>query len=178
MNLNQNQEIELELTYLAKSLPKEIEGQIPDQITDTMFPETDVRHPKLRLRKRGQKYEITKKLPVTEGDASVHLETTIPLTEKEYESLSQASSRRVVKDRYKVTVNGYQAEVDVFQEKLKGLVLIDFEFKTPEEKDSFEAPSVCLAEVTQEEFIAGGMLAGKSYKDIETDLKRFRYKKL
>ncbi len=178
MNLNQNQEIELELTFLAKTLPREIEGQIPDQMIDIMFPETGVRHPNLRLRKRGQRYEITKKHPVDEGDASAHLESTIPLTKKEYENLSQASSRRVVKDRYKVEISGHQAEVDVFQEKLKGLVLIDFEFSTLKEKDAFKAPTVCLAEVTQEEFIAGGMLAGKSYDDIESDLKRFKYQKL
>ena len=39
-------------------------------------------------------------------------------------------------------------------------------------------PDFCLADVTQEVFIAGGMLCGKCYKDIEDDLARIGYKKL
>ena len=39
-------------------------------------------------------------------------------------------------------------------------------------------PDFCLADVTEEIFIAGGMLGGKKYKDIEIDLKKFNYKKL
>lgn len=40
----------------------------------------------------------------------------------------------------------------------------------------FVSPSFCLAEVTQEEFIAGGYLAGKSYADIEKFLKMYHYR--
>ena len=69
-------------------------------------------------------------------------------------------------------------EIDIFQDKLAGLVIADFEFQTDEEMASFKMPSFCLAEVTGEEFPAGGMLAGKSYKDIEKDLSRFGYRKL
>ena len=39
-------------------------------------------------------------------------------------------------------------------------------------------PDFCLADVTQEKFIAGGMICGKSYEDIEKELKRFNYVKL
>ena len=39
-------------------------------------------------------------------------------------------------------------------------------------------PDFCLKEVTQELFIAGGMICGKSYEDIEENLKRFNYLKL
>ena len=46
------------------------------------------------------------------------------------------------------------------------------------EKDSFVMPEFCLVDVTQEKFGAGGMLAGKSYEDIEQHLKRFGYVKL
>jgi hypothetical protein len=35
-----------------------------------------------------------------------------------------------------------------------------------------------LADVTQEEFIAGGWLAGKKYSDIESFLNKYNYKKL
>jgi len=38
--------------------------------------------------------------------------------------------------------------------------------------------SFALADVTQEEFIAGGMLAGKTYNNISSELKRFNYRRL
>ena len=61
---------------------------------------------------------------------------------------------------------------------LKGLVVIDFEFETIEEKDAFKMPEFCLVDITQEVFIAGGMVCGKKYEDIENELKRFNYNKL
>ena len=70
------------------------------------------------------------------------------------------------------------AEIDVFQGESKGLILVDFEFDTNEEKNSFTIPDFCLTEITHEEFIAGGMICGKSYEDIEENLNRFNYKKL
>ncbi len=39
-------------------------------------------------------------------------------------------------------------------------------------------PDFCLVEVTQEDFVAGGMLCGKSYEDIKADLDRYGYTKL
>ena len=58
---------------------------------------------------------------------------------------------------------------------LLGLVLIDFEFKNELEKESFKIPAVCLADVTQESFIAGGKLAGKKFEDISSELFKFGY---
>ncbi len=66
----------------------------------------------------------------------------------------------------------------MFQGDLKGLVVVDFEFDSIEEKDSFEMPDFCLVDVTQEDFIAGEMICGKFYEDIESELNRFDYKKL
>jgi CYTH domain-containing protein len=177
MPLASNQEIELELTYLASRLPSEIEGVQPVHMVDVYVPET-APHPHLRLRQKNDKYEVTKKEPIDGADKSESLEQTIPLTKDEFEALMGASSKRVEKDRYKVAIVGKQAEVDVFKGALSGLVLIDFEFKTSQEKDSFVAPDCCLADVTQEEFIAGGILSGKSYQDIFPRLEAYNYKSL
>ena len=70
------------------------------------------------------------------------------------------------------------AEVDAFVEDLKGLVLMDLESNTVQEKSVFKMPGLVLADVTQEEFIAGGLLAGKTYDDISSELKRFNYRRL
>ena len=38
--------------------------------------------------------------------------------------------------------------------------------------------TVAAISITQENFTAGGVLAGKSYQDIEPELARFNYQKL
>lgn len=54
------QEIELELTFLAKELPKDIKTVKPTRIIDIYIPDTP-KHSHLRLRQKGDKYEMTKK---------------------------------------------------------------------------------------------------------------------
>lgn len=168
--------VELELTYLAKAIPVEIKDVQPTRVVDIYVPEITGVHPRLRLRQKGEKYEITKKIPVNSADASVQKELTIPLNKGEFKALSSASGKRVVKDRYKVVIGGTNAEVDVFREGLKGLIVIDFEFSSKVRKEAFMPPEVCLADVTQETFIAGGSLAGKTLSDIKSQLAKYAYR--
>lgn len=169
-------ELELERTFLAKELPKEIEGADFVEIVDTYIPDGP-EHSHLRLRKKGDKYSITKKNPI-EDDVSEMMEYTIELTPEEYEALVGCSKKRVVKKRYFAKIDGFDAEVDVFEEGLAGLVLVDFEFSDVEEKNKFKMPESMLADVTPEEFIAGGMLAGKRYEDVEGELGKYGYEKI
>ncbi len=167
-------EIELELTYLAGELP-DLGGLSGTPMEDVYFPDDPSVHPRLRLRRKGDNYELTKKIPVDSSDASRHAEMTISLSEIEYVSLTIGHARKVTKTRYVVPLGGRAAEVDVFEGALAGLVLIDFEFESEAEMRNFAPPPECLAEVTQEDFIAGGLLAGKAYSDIADELARFKY---
>lgn len=175
---NANQEVELELTYLAREIPTEIEGVEPVQMEDTYFPEDPSIHAQLRVRRKDDSYVVMKKVPVTEGDASAQIETSISITKLEYDSISSGSQRKIIKDRYLTTINGYPAEVDVFKGSLSGLVLIDFEFKSAEEKDAFEPPAVCGADVTNEHLLAAGELSSHSYEAIARELGRLGYLRL
>ncbi len=169
--------IELEKMYLVKKLPDGLKSCKYKEIIDIYIPESS-KHPTLRIRKNGDIYEATKKEPVNEGDSSRQEEQTIILTEAEFNSLLKLEGKKVRKLRYYYNHNGNTAEIGVFQDSLKGLVMVDFEFSTIEEKDAFEMPDFCLADVTQEFFTAGGMICGKSYKDIENNLNKYNYKKL
>ncbi len=170
--------IELEKTYLAKKLPENLKSCRSKEIIDVYIPKSSV-HPKIRLRKNGDRYELTKKEPVNEGDASHFEEQTIILTETEFDNLNrQLDGKRVHKIRYYYSHEGRTAEVDVFQDELLGLVIVDFEFSNLDEKDDFKMPDFCLAEITQAGFTAGGMICGKTYSDIEGKLRKFGYKKL
>lgn len=168
--------IELEKTYLAKYLPKGLKDCESKEILDIYIPKSK-RHPTVRIRKNGDRYEMTKKEPI-EDDPSHQEEQTIRLTEEEFNELSKLDGKKTHKIRYFYNHGDRTAEIDVFQGSLKGLVVVDFEFETKEEKDSFEMPDFCLVDITPEEFIAGGMVCGKSYEDLSEDLNKYGYSKL
>lgn len=169
--------IELEKTYLVKFLPLGWEKCAHKEIIDIYLPK-DSEHCKLRIRKNWDKYEITKKGPVNPNDISHQREENIPLDEEEFKALSTIEGKRVHKLRYYYPYEGRIAEIDIFQDDLSGLALVDFEFDSIESKDAFQMPDFCLIEVTQEEFIAGWVLCGKKYEEIENSLSKFNYKKL
>jgi CYTH domain-containing protein len=168
---------EIELTYLVKELPEGFEKAPRKEMLDIYFPVVSD-HPILRIRKSGEKYEITKKEPMAGADASQQFEMTIPLTKEEFDELGQLPGKRVKKTRYFYEEGGVQCEVDVFGGGLRGLVLAEVEFGSMDAKGKFQMPTWCLADVTEEKFIAGGVLAGKSYKDIEEKLHTFEYIKI
>ena len=170
--------IELEKTYLAKKLPDGLVDCEFKEIIDVYVPKAHP-HPKIRLRKNGDKFELTKKQPLDENDASRQKEQTIILTQEEFDFLNlQLDGKKVRKLRYFYDYDGLTAEFDIFQDELEGLVVVDFEFESLNEKDNFKMPDFCLVDITQEIFIAGGMICGKTYEDIEEDFKRFEYNKL
>ncbi|MEM3154755.1 MAG: hypothetical protein QW165_04295 [Candidatus Woesearchaeota archaeon] len=169
--------IEFEKTYLAKFLPKGIEKCRKKEILDIYIPKSES-HPTLRIRKNGDKYEMTKKRPVKGTDSSVQREDTIVLSKEEFDELARLEGKRVRKIRHYYDYNGINTEIDIFQDSLKGLVLVDVEFVCEEDKNCFQMPEFCLADVTQEKLFAGGMLCGKTYSDIELFLNEMGYKKL
>jgi len=103
------------------------------------------------------------------------MENTIPLTKEEFEDFQTLVGKRVRKIRFYYNEDGIDYEIDVFQDGLYGLVMVDVEFKSNEEKAMFIAPNWVGADVTQEKFAAGGMLCGKNYGDIKEDLVGFNY---
>jgi CYTH domain-containing protein len=170
-------EIELERTFLIKEIPV---GMIDCQfieIMDIYLPRA-VAHPTLRIRKRGDILEMTKKHQISEKDSSEQEEHTIALSKEEFDELAQIEGKRFRKLRYLYPFDGRVSEIDVYQDDLKGLVVVDFEFEMAEEKNNFKMPYFCLADVTQDEELAGGMLAGKKYSDIEDFLKKYDYQKI
>lgn len=169
--------IELERTYLAKELPEDLKEVENKEIVDIYLPKNS-KHPILRLRKNGEKYEMTKKAPIEGNDSSKQLEQTIVLDKAEFEVLRKVPGKTVSKQRYLYPYKGKTLEFDVFKDELKGLVVVDVEFETEREKDAFEIPEFCLVEVTQEKFIAGGMLCGAKYCDIEQNLDALEYRRV
>lgn len=170
-------EIELERTFLIKKIPTGLENCKTVEILDIYIPQT-ASHPIVRIRKKGDVFEMTKKEPMKGTDSSEQGEQTISLSKQEFSELESLEGKRLRKIRYFYPFENKTAEIDVFLDDLKGLVLVDFEFKSSEEKEKFSMPNFCLADVTQDKFTAGGWLAGRKYSDIEPFLTEHNYKKL
>lgn len=170
-------EIELEKTFLLKSIPENLKDCKFIEIFDVYIPQSTV-HPILRLRKKGNVFEMTKKYPKDNNDASEQEEHTIILSEEEFTTLSELNGKKLRKFRYYYPMNNITAEIDVYLDDLEGLALADFEFKSIEDKKNFIMPNFCLADVTQEKVAAGGILAGKKYSDIESTLNKYNYQKI
>lgn len=169
---------EIERTYLVKELPLGVKSSPYKEIVDIYMPNA-AGHSTLRIRKAGEKYEITKKEPIHGADSSHQLESSISLTAEEFGELSVLEGMRIRKKRYYYQENGTNYEIDIFQDGLSGLVLADIEFDSLNKKVAFTPPAWCLAEVTQEKFLAGGMLCGKvKYADIEAKLGKFGYNRI
>ena len=144
---------------------------------DVYFP-AGVAHPVLRVRQKDDSYEFTKKTQLDPHDASTQTEENVSLTKLEYEALAQGAGKEVAKTRYFYPYQDVTLEIDVFKGALKGLVLVDVEFPSQAARDAFVPPDFCATDVTQEAFIAGGMLAGKAYEDIRSQLEALNYQPL
>jgi CYTH domain-containing protein len=177
-------ELEREYTFLLDKLPDDLDG-FPSKIIDDIFIPVDVHHPVIRIRRNGDRLMITKKYPdgMAEddagGDSSHMIEHTIPLSRLEYDALASLPGKRFKKRRFTYRVNGYDAELDVYLDKLAGLATVDFEFNSDEAMKKFVKPVFAGADITHDETLAGGMLCGKSYVDLAPYLaKKYGHKPL
>lgn len=165
-----SQDLEIERTFLAKYLPTDLKNFPSHEILDCYIPK-GAAHAKLRIRKSDDKYTLTKKVQVSEGDASVQMEHNIDLNEEEFLAFKNIPSDQAHKIRYYYN----NAEIDVFLDDLEGLVLVDFEFKSIEEQLNFVMPDFCLAEVTEDDNIAGGLLAHLKMKTLKPLVDKYNY---
>ena len=116
-------------------------------------------HMDLRVRKNGDKYCITRKTPVEEG---VMKEVTIPLERLEFMMLTNGIQTNVAKTRFDVSMffAGTKAELDVFEGRHQGLIILEIEFRSKEASDNFSRiTSNTYKEITGIEKYAGGKLA-------------------
>ena len=76
---------------------------------------------------------------------------TDQLTPEQYAALAQLPADVLVWRRYAVQLTGHQCGLDVFSGELKGLVLAEAAFLSPEQAAAFPQPAFAVAEVTGDE---------------------------
>lgn len=169
------EELEIEKRYLIpgdkiEEIKSKIISGTDAQMIDYYVPNGN-RHKDLRLRRKGNKYMITRKTPVKDGDSTTMLETTIPLSEEEFTALSSGISTNVEKTRYQVSFGNWNGELDIFSGRHAGLAVLEFEFPSQSELERFIATtSWNFPDITNLEWLASGRLAETSYAELSDQI--------
>ena len=164
---------ELERTFLARRLPAEAHAALHQLIEDYYLASGTSDLPRLRARRVGSALTLTKKIQGMEP--SEHVEHCIDLDQVEFEAVCASAIGKLRKDRLNLFYAGTTPVIDIFRDSLYGLVLIEFEFADRAEMETFEAPDICLVDVTDEKFVAGGSLATTNLIGITPELERLGY---
>ena len=134
--------MEIERKFLVNKIPENIEHYRKIEI-EQGYVSTK---PTIRIRKSDEKYILTVKsksgVCKNEGDPIVNNELETEITEKEYESLKEKLVKRMLrKTRYIIPLeDGLKVELDIFKDRLEGLVFAEIEFTSIEEANSFNKP--------------------------------------
>ena len=162
--------IEIEKTFLIKKIPQKLSSYKSVTIRQGYISSTPS---PLRIRQKGDKYELTKKIPLKDGDFSSVNEINIPLTKEEFNKLWTLIEKSLEKIRYLVPIkDNLVAELDVYQKDLKGFSGVEVEFVSKKQMNAFIPPEWFGADITQKDFSANSFLAGKSFSDIEKHLRK------
>lgn len=170
------QELEIEKRFLVpEDKVNELKGFIvPDsgiKMNDVYIPNGDA-HKDLRLRQKGEKYMVTRKRPIKDGDTTTMLETTIELSSYEFDALASGIESNVEKERFLVDVSEWRGELDVFSGRHAGLVVVEFEFQNEADLSDFEQNAkLDLVDITNVEWLAGGRLAEIDGETLKEKLK-------
>lgn len=134
--------MEIERKFLINSLPERLEQYESKQIEQGYL----CTNPVVRIRRSNENYILTYK---GEG-LMVREEYNLPLTKEGYEHMRQKVDGILIKKtRYLIPLTDrLTIELDIFSDKLEGLLLAEVEFETEEEANSFIPPAWFGEDVT------------------------------
>lgn len=134
--------MEIERKYLVKEIPVNLDQYESQKIAQGYL----CTEPVVRIRRSNNDYYMTYK-----GDGLMAREEyNLPLTEEAYTHLRpKIDGLLIAKTRYLIPLNDkLTAELDIFEEDLKGLVIVEVEFDSVEEANAFSAPDWFGEDVT------------------------------
>ena len=134
--------MEIERKYLVKEIPVNLDQYESKKIAQGYL----CTEPVVRIRRSNNDYYMTYK-----GDGLMAREEyNLPLTEEAYTHLRpKIDGLLIAKTRYLNPLNDkLTAELDIFEEDLKGLIIVEVEFDSVEEANAFSAPDWFGEDVT------------------------------
>ncbi|HIH18188.1 MAG TPA: adenylate cyclase [Nanoarchaeota archaeon] len=157
-------QLEIEYTYLVRSVPKNLSGFRKDEIKQGYLgPKGE------RIRSyNNSRFEKTLKKKVKSTDFSTSTEETESLSKGEFETLWPRCMRTISKTRYYIPLQDEKtAELDLFHGALEGIAFVEVEFKTHAEAKNFSPPEWFGRDVTQEPWTINYELAGHTPQEIK-----------
>lgn len=135
--------MEIEKKFTIKYMPKGYETCPYKEIVQGYLCESPV----IRIRKSNDEYILTYKSKIglekkKSKAARINNEVEVVLTKQGYEHLkNKADGNLITKTRYMIPLSdGKTAELDIFHEKLEGLIIVEVEFDSEEEAINFTPP--------------------------------------
>ena len=134
--------MEIERKYLVAKLPDQLETYTC-RLLEQGYLNTN---PVVRIRRDNEKYELTYK----SAGLMSRQEYNLPLDRESYHHLlGKIDGRLIKKKRYVIPLSsGHTAELDIFEGDLAPLMLVEVEFQTEDDADSFTAPGWFGEDVT------------------------------
>ncbi len=133
MGADDNREIERK--WRVKTLPEDLERYETIEMEQAYLNIS----PTVRIRKENSDFCLTYK---GKGEGISHTEYNLPLDrEAFYHMLPKCDGRIIKKTRYVIPLEGgLKAELDIFDEPFKPLMIVEVEFKSVEQAGAFIAP--------------------------------------
>ena len=127
--------MEIERKWRVKTLP---EGLSDFKCIDMEQAYLNV-SPTVRIRRENNEYFLTYK---GKGEGIAHTEYNLPIDKAAFEHmLKKADGRTIRKKRYVIPLSGgLKAELDIFGEPFEPLMIVEVEFDSLDEADTFKAP--------------------------------------
>lgn len=160
MDSEKNRNIEIERKFLVKKIPSDL-SHFPHKKLIQGYLNID---PVIRVRSEEKVCFLTYK----SGKMIAHEEYNLPI---DYQSflhlLNKCDGYVIEKTRYFIPIDSSEnliAELDIFEGKLSGLLLVEVEFSSMEEANTFKTPSWFGAEVSADPRYYNAYISKFGYK--------------
>ena len=135
--------MEIERKFIPKDLPEDL-SQFKYHKIEQAYLNTA---PVVRIRRQDDEYYLTYK----GGGMMSRKEYNLPLDRESYEHLREKADGNIItKTRYLIPINdgSLTAELDIFEGKFAGMLLVEVEFSSVEQADAFQKPDWFGEDVT------------------------------
>lgn len=138
---------EIERKYIVASLPAGFDAAAGTRYQQGYLAIDDERALSVRLRREGEAFRLT----IKQGRGEVRTEVELPMSASQFGALwGEAAEASLEKTRYVVPVGKLEAEVDVFDGRLDGLMLVEVEFESEADARGFTPPEWFGDDVTDD----------------------------
>mgnify|MGYP003272472872 FL=1 len=146
--------MEIEKKFIPNEIPKDL-AQFKYHKIEQAYLNTA---PVVRIRKQDDEYYLTYK----GGGMMAREEYNLPLNAESYQHLREKVDGNIItKTRYLIPINdgNLTAELDIFEGKFSGMLLVEVEFDSIEQADAFQKPDWFGEEVTHDKMYHNSYLS-------------------